>query len=1526
MLSACRQQKVNMDILRGNNSIAGAGSSALRKTMPQARCNAPVSILLVGLAIILPVTKVVAQSVIGGYTITTVAGNGTAGSSGNGSLATSAELSNPLRTAFDAAGNMYIADTGNNVIRMVSASTGNISIVAGGGATTTAGTACPTGPGTATDAFGDGCIPTAAVLAKPEGMAFDGQGNLYIADRADYAVRKVTNPSTGTGVITNLAGRIGTGPGSCATSATAANLANGSSAPVIEMTEIAFDTAGNLYMGMNGSVCQGLTKIANTSGNPLIFTPGALSLMVSAYNCTNVNAATGLTIGSVNTCSIDGVFADKLGNLYVTIPNNSGEMVLKLTNVAGLGSNAIITVIAGINGTPGFTGDGGPATAAELKPESAIADAAGNVYIADAVNNRVREVLASSGTIITIAGGGSTYADGVEALNTNLDVDEAVSIDASGNLYIADATHNRIRKLTPSFPNLAGAGSVAVGSSSTATLYLETTKPTTLNALTVTSPSGDFTLGTQTGCTINGSTSNAMGLICTVPVTFKPKYVGQRTEPLSITDGSSVVDTFTLSGVGTGPVAGFISPPIASITAATGVVKAPAGSAVDTDGNLYVADTGNNVVREITTAGVVSIVAGGGTSPATCTGSTDAFGDGCTATAATLNGPLGVAVDSLGDIYIADTGDNSIREVTGGIINTIAGSTKGTAGSGGDGGAATSALLTKPAGLVADVYGDLYLADSGNNVVRKVVGGVISTIAGGATTITAGSSCIGGTAIDTIGDGCLATAAKLSNPSGLALDGSRNLYIADTGNDVIRKVTPSPGTGILSIGTGIISLVAGNAGIGGYGGDGGAPTSALLNAPSGITIDAAGDLYIADTGNDVVRAIYGSGLISTLAGTSGVATYSGDGGGAASATLNAPASLSLGGADILYVVDTGNNAVRTLSFTTSPTVPLAFPDTAINTTSNPLSTIVQNLGNTTLTFTGLTFPTYFAQQPTTVTTGVNCATAASSGYVNTLASGADCYIATDFKPTVIATQSGNITVTDNTNNVATSSQSIPVSGKGVAALGVITASVPTVTYGSPSSMTITVSGTGTYPTPTGTITYQVDSGATSVAETLTAGVYGPVSLGSLTAGNHTLVVTYSGDATYGRSTATFTFVVTGLGVTLGVTEAPTSPTWGTSVTATVTLTATATNTPLSAQVTYILDAGTVPFPLTVTNGTATIALGNSLSVACHKLVVNYAGSTQYGAVSQTLNFCVTAAVTATTLSGPSTLYPGNPATFTATVTSATGASTAGGTVLFEVGTVVICTSTVSSSGTATCTYTFGTAPLSAYGNYAVTANYQASTDFLASSSASLAVLFSPADFTIIPETPAAGATAAAPTSSITVASGTGTNIWVEVVGNDYLGTTAAPGYQGTVNLSCSGLPAYVGCTINPTSVTLTSASYPSSFPTVTTFTIGALTTSQNRVGPYGRWTDTGVMEASLFFPALMLAGWIGKKRRYVPAKMRGGMMLLALALSLCGFAGISGCGYNPVGVAPGTYQINIVGTDTTNNIVRSATLSVTVTQ
>ena len=263
-------------------------------------------------------------------------------------------------------------------------------------------------------------------------------------------------------------------------------------------------------------------------------------------------------------------------------------------------------------------------------------------------------------------------------------------------------------------------------------------------------------------------------------------------------------------------------------------------------------------------------------------------GDGGPATAAELNGPDGVAVDSAGDLFIADTVNNVIREVvkaTGDII-TVAGN--GTAGYSGDNGPATAAELDSPRGLAVDSAGDLFIADSGNNVIREVVKatGDIITVAGNGT---AGYS----------GDGGPATAAELNDPNGVAVDSAGDLFIADTDNNVIREVVKA---------TGDIITVAGN-GTAGYSGDGGPATAAELNGPVGVAVDSAGDLFIADNGNNVVREVVkATGDIITVAGN-GTAGYSGDNGPATAAELNNPCRVAVDSAGDLFVA--GHDDINT---------------------------------------------------------------------------------------------------------------------------------------------------------------------------------------------------------------------------------------------------------------------------------------------------------------------------------------------------------------------------------------------------------------------------------------------------------------------------------------------------------------------------------------------------------------------------------------------------------------------------------------
>lgn len=306
-------------------------------------------------------------------------------------------------------------------------------------------------------------------------------------------------------------------------------------------------------------------------------------------------------------------------------------------------------------------------------------------------------------------------------------------------------------------------------------------------------------------------------------------------------------------------------------------------AAVFTGGSLYIADQVNNVVR-IVTGGNISTLAGNGTE--------GYLGDGKAANAAELFDPTGIVVDSKGNVYVSDTRNQVVRMITtAGIISTFAGNVNEGAGISGDTGTAVTAQLDFPGGLALDSQNNLYIADTANNKIRIVSsasGNEINTFAGNLFADYAGD---GGPAID----------AELNNPEGVAVDGAGNVYIADTSNNRIRMVTPD----------GNIHTVAGN-GIAGRSGDGGNALDAELNTPEGVAVDAAGNIYIADTFNQRIRMVLTNGKIFTIAGGAGTG-YTGDGGGALSATFTFPSDVFVDAQGNVYVTDSGNYVIREMS-------------------------------------------------------------------------------------------------------------------------------------------------------------------------------------------------------------------------------------------------------------------------------------------------------------------------------------------------------------------------------------------------------------------------------------------------------------------------------------------------------------------------------------------------------------------------------------------------------------------------------------
>ena len=308
----------------------------------------------------------------------------------------------------------------------------------------------------------------------------------------------------------------------------------------------------------------------------------------------------------------------------------------------------------------------------------------------------------------------------------------------------------------------------------------------------------------------------------------------------------------------------------------------PKGVCVDRHGNIYIADQANNVIRKVAAGtGIISTVAG--------TGIAGYYGDGGLPDTADLDAPAAVFVDDSDNIFIADWGNDVIREIVDstGLIFTVAGN--GNAGFNSDSIYAPTAELWGPSAIYVDKTGNLYIADTYNGRIRKVdTTNTISTVAGDSVQ---GYS----------GDGGLADTASLDNPYGVTVDTGGNIYIA-CGN-VIRKITAA---------TGIISTIAGSNANPGYSGDGGPAISAQLNQPEGICLDDTGNLYIADYYNNVIRKIsYSTGTISTYAGSGDTSVfYGGDGGPADSAVLNGPTGVFMDSAGFLYLADNINNRIR----------------------------------------------------------------------------------------------------------------------------------------------------------------------------------------------------------------------------------------------------------------------------------------------------------------------------------------------------------------------------------------------------------------------------------------------------------------------------------------------------------------------------------------------------------------------------------------------------------------------------------------
>jgi len=1041
---------------------------------------------------------------------------------------------------------------------------------------------------------------------------------------------------------------------------------------------IGADAAGNVY-------------IADTSNN-------ALRKVSAANGFISTVAGSGGVSGQANTAGyLDGPAAtslisgpedaqvDSYGNVYIADQGNSLVRVLyngqgTIPNVASPVAGHVYTV-AGFNAT----NPNGPSVATTYAnvPQPALAtaiagvrkltlDQYNNVYIADSTNYVVWFLDHATGYIRIIAGtfgkngsgtntgagctGGTTIGDGCIATNATLypTSDMGVTVDRFENIYITDYEGGGSNGRIREAVNNQNFGAVATGSSPQQIIEVHVGVGDTILATT-----GAIINSTNTDFTIVGTpvwvngAANADGTSdYLITVQFAPTKPGINNAALKVTTTLGQAASFGLTGIGTAPSVAIDPGAVTVLSAAATPVNKPTSVFSDAMGNTYIADTGNNRVLFYNASTATYTVIAG-------TGTAGYAGDGGAGTAATLKAPQAVTVDAAKNVFIADTGNNAIRRVDGGtgIITTYAGGTSTacpvSTDALGDGCPATQAVLTAPAGVAIDNIGNLYVSD------QSAPGGVAANtirVVGSNSYIYAlagGASTVCSAATDTFGDGCTASAVMLNAPAGLALDTTSNLYIADSGNNIVR---------MLNLGTQAVTLVAGNGQAGYAVSSGSVAALSQLNAPRAVAVDAGGNVYIADTGNHSIRLVtVTTGLISTITGINGASGTGVVPGSGVQAQLVSPAGVATTGAGTLVISDTGNSRLlsdnRTQAAYNFGRTNVGSSSTAIPFSELGTGNATASLGATLFTTTTTTgYPNYY----TLTASGSN-----GCGNNTTLAPGATCGLTAQFSPTA-------------------STDPVSVSTTYAEAAAVVS---------NPAVPQIKLSGVGVVLVKTSSVVLQ------------TAPVL------------------------------------------------PANPQYG----GTLTMTATITPASCAALATICAPTGTVAFVVDGTalapvalapntgNATSSAAVTISgLAVGVHTVAVLYSGDLYYASnTSNAVNVTVITATTSTLLSiSPASSQQFTATTFTATVASTiTGGGTPTGTVTFYNNSVtpaaVLGTGTLNGSGVGSFTEqlilntdgTQGSNTTQVPGSYSVTAKYNGDANFSVSTS-------STSTLTVTADTPA----------------------------------------------------------------------------------------------------------------------------------------------------------------------------------------------
>ncbi len=807
--------------------------------------------------------------------ITTIAGTGVRGFSGDGSPATEAQFAAPTDLAVDGSGNLYVADSFNYRIRRIDAE-GVITTIAGTGVR---------------GFSGDGGPATEAQFSTSDYLAADGSGNLYVADSGNHRIRRIDAE----GVITTIAGtgiRGFSGDGSPATEAQFAYPSG-----------LAFDDSGNFYVADSGN-----SRIRRIDAEGMVTTiAGSGPGFYEGGYSGDGGPATEAQFAVPGSLALDGS-----GNLYVSDSHND--------RIRRIDAQGVITTVAGSGPVPslgGYSGDGGPATEAQFAvPRGLAVDGSGNLYVADSGNLRIRVIRPPgernpvTNEFPHFANGDSTVSDlvlvnvdtktvtpmvrffssegGPISADSLLDVTGDLEVTADGALAVtAGIPPLAARTISTHGRGALMSGSVRVVSDGYIGGFLRfDSMAVGVAGVGAAQPVNDALFparrkegGINTGTAVRNLEAEAVTMTC------------------HLIQGRDVLATTPVELAGGGQQARFINElfPEADTSDFEGSVRCTAPEGKMFTGVALEMDAGNRIFTTLPLVAVTATLDGDVEKPYVFTfagtGKAGAGGDGGPATEAQFAAPGGLAVDGSGNLYVSDFNGNRIRRIDAeGVITTIAGT--GVRGFSGDGGPATEAQFAVPRGLAVDGSGNLFVVDSSNYRIRRIdAGGMITTIAG-----------TGGRGFS--GDGGPATEAQFAYPRGLAVDGSGNLYVADSSNYRIRRIDAE----------GVITTIAGT-GVRGFSGDGGPATEAQFAAPTTLAVDGSGNLYVTDLSAIRIRRIDAGRVITTLAGSGPgpfLGGYSGDGGPATEAQFAVPRGLAVDGSGNLYVADSGNLRIRVI--------------------------------------------------------------------------------------------------------------------------------------------------------------------------------------------------------------------------------------------------------------------------------------------------------------------------------------------------------------------------------------------------------------------------------------------------------------------------------------------------------------------------------------------------------------------------------------------------------------------------------------